>query len=1207
MGIPVVLRVQAEKDSSVNKVLNEVKRDVKDLGTGTGLENLGVPTSRLQELNTKLEESKKLHKGLTGEVEGLARGFGLAATAAGAGMAVILGNSVRISSEFEQLRARLETVVGSAGRAQTILESAKQRAASTPFDVRGIVEATVQLEVYGQRSEEVLPLVADLAAGMGRDIKETSLVVGKALSGSLEGFESLRNTYGVSSAELAKFGAQLTATGGISVKTSEDLLKAQDALQRIIRTRFGGAVERQSKTLQGSLSNAGDSVTNLAGKLGDDLAPAVQIAAGLFTRFVEKVSGLPDPIRQIGSVSAVAATGVLLLGGGATTATVGLVAMNRQLAVAAAAGLPAAAAGAAATGRALTVLGGAASTAAGVVGILTTTVAGPLVAALIAANIAVANYRREQEQVAQALDQQSQSVQGSRANLRALTDVVNDLAREQGHFVERTGDASKFARQFGEALDSIPAGQLADRLVRLGFTVEELGKRFQINRGAANTLRGQILELSEAIKEGEKINGLVNIEDGLQSFFEGRDLVSLDEARDARERLLQDYKDLGQEAEALSQAQDKIAAISPELKAIVDESGRLKDFLGFSSQTASVDNLVTSLKKVDEQIQANNKRLAADSLPTTFEGLQQELLKSGEELRAGRRAAVEAQLDLFRQREQLQTKVTEKTKQLNADEVKALELNLRQQKALRDVSAKEEIQALEQQLAKAKELGEAGLSQQVDIQSKIKAVRERQAKEAGDAAKKVVEAQLSSATKSLTEVSSQQGVTAGQVKDRIDLVLSALSQWRERNQQLLKDFPELKTKFEGFVQGLTTQRGQRATAELSENFRSLKDQIAGLSVDAISASQRLEAVGRAIALTKSAQAAGSIKTADGDRLLTDLSRQRLQLERQIANEKRAQADEIAAIQIEAIQQEISALEERREAGQAVEGLLIAKREELLKARLDAIDREKVAELAANKDREFVEQKAALKREALLKAETQRRRKEYQAREKDHADSLGREEQAEGVSQSRRAGPTPTPQAAAPDSRGQTTTDPRQSAEQAFSGQGSQAATAAFRASQEKAEREREERRRKFREANPLGTELVDRIDQSRAADIGRRDAERAKQNEARFKGRLNDLLDRAGVKGVREAVASATPTPPTFSAVGRTQLQGTPTRGKASAPVPTPGNPQAQVTNNYNTYFSPNVTMSANRKQLVNAVAEDLVQEIEKDETRRGPAGELGS
>lgn len=318
----------------------------------------------VRKLNSALEEADRRYDQTSRRAVEFGQTAGMSMMTAGAGLAALTGYAVTVAGEFEQLRAKLETVQKSASKAEETFAFARDLAAKTPFDVQGVVTAAVQLEVYGTRAQEVLPMVADLAAGMGKDIESTSLVVGKAMSGSLEGFESLRNEYGISTAKLARYGAVLTSTGGISVQTASDLEKAKNALQAIIKTEFGGAVERQSRTFQGAVSNAGDSVKNLAASWGEGLIPAFTLGAKVFSGAVDVLGAIPGPLKTVGALATAGGAAILVLGGGALMATSALVAMNAQL-MAAPAEMAAAATAAEWTGGALTRMGKAAELAKG--------------------------------------------------------------------------------------------------------------------------------------------------------------------------------------------------------------------------------------------------------------------------------------------------------------------------------------------------------------------------------------------------------------------------------------------------------------------------------------------------------------------------------------------------------------------------------------------------------------------------------------------------------------------------------------------------------------------------------------------------------------------------------------------------------------------------------------------------------------------------
>lgn len=260
--------------------------------------------------NQTLKAAEDQIEQMTGKITRLASQASITFGVISAGASLMISKWLEAANAMQVYQAKLTTVLKSSEEATATMQRAIAFAAKTPFDVQGIVNATTQIEIYGQKSEKWLPLVGDLAAGMGKRLDDTSLVIGKALSGSLEGFESLRNEFGITNAKLAQYGATMNKTGGISVATAGDLDKAKQALEAIIKTDFSGAMERQAKTFQGSLSNYKDSLVNIAATLGEQLAPAFAALLRVMTTVNNLFLQLPAPIKSVVAWGAVLGTGL---------------------------------------------------------------------------------------------------------------------------------------------------------------------------------------------------------------------------------------------------------------------------------------------------------------------------------------------------------------------------------------------------------------------------------------------------------------------------------------------------------------------------------------------------------------------------------------------------------------------------------------------------------------------------------------------------------------------------------------------------------------------------------------------------------------------------------------------------------------------------------------------------------------------------------
>jgi len=242
--------------------------------------------------------------------------LGISAIFSGASLYVI-----RVAAQFEQLQAKLQSVTGSAEAADRSFQKALSFAAKTPYDVQSIVQATILIEAFGQSSQKVLPLSANLAAAFGERIEDVARILGRAYSGSLEGYESLRNRLGITTIDLKRFGVETNKTEGLVVNTTASLNKARDALEKIIKIRYGDAVERQSKTLFGTLSNFGDAIQRASASVGSSLIPLATTVTKALTTITEKFELLPAPVKTATALFLV--TGAAVAGVVAATSLAG--------------------------------------------------------------------------------------------------------------------------------------------------------------------------------------------------------------------------------------------------------------------------------------------------------------------------------------------------------------------------------------------------------------------------------------------------------------------------------------------------------------------------------------------------------------------------------------------------------------------------------------------------------------------------------------------------------------------------------------------------------------------------------------------------------------------------------------------------------------------------------------------------------------------
>lgn len=536
--VPVIIKLLAERTGSVESVLRGTQRQFD---------------------------------ALAGSITQLGTRASLALGGLTAGMVALGATVVRTAGQFEILNAKLVSALGSGEKAAAAFSSTLRYAAQTPFDVKGLTQATVTLEAYRQRSQETLPLVANLAAAFGEEVQESALVLGKALSGSLDGFKSLRNQYGITTVELKRFGVETTELGGISVRTAAQLEKARNALKTIISTRFGDAVARQSATLFGSISNLGDVITRVASAFGTELIPALTAVTRTITGAIEAFERLPAGFRQTLVIGGVFATGMVATAAAVTALGTTLISSTTYLlsfaaamgragvgAAAGAAGVGAGAKGAA-DAAAVAIVGfqrlrfgidvalfsinsalatkiptsfaamatamraGAAAALPSLISITTAIsemataslafLATPLGAALIAlglvAGAVAASYSNlaRQMELSKAVDAQARASSEASSQLRTYSAELEKATGVQAGFLGTGKSVAETAQLVSTALGKVGLADFANNLAKAGVTADDLKRKLAENRSEADKTRQDVVLLADALRRLEKNQG----------------------------------------------------------------------------------------------------------------------------------------------------------------------------------------------------------------------------------------------------------------------------------------------------------------------------------------------------------------------------------------------------------------------------------------------------------------------------------------------------------------------------------------------------------------------------------------------------------------------------------------------------------------------------------------------------------------------------
>jgi len=923
--VPVVLRVYAEKSSSVNAILDE----------------------------TKAQYGK-----LASSIESAGRSATLLAGSATVALGGLLAATVQVAGQFEQLQAKLESTLGSSEAAQRSFQNALRFAAQTPFDVQSIVAATVTLEAFGQSSQRTLPMAANLAAAFGERVNDVAIVLGKALSGSSRGFLSLTNRFGISNLVLQKYGAELTKTGSISLKTSESLEKARSALEKIIQTKFGDATAKQSATLFGSLSNLGDAVQRVAASFGQVLIPVVTATTRFITSVLEVFEKLSPGMRTF--IVAAAAGGTVLLGlttgiaalstvvitgvgnlvafatalGGLALAEVEAAAAAGGLAVAegaVAAGGVAAGAGATVAAEGIAVAGGTAASAAtgfavlggtlssiaggmaslaagavtalGPVGVLVALVGGAAFVALKVFNDNVAATEKALQEQARGLSRAREELELYRETVEKVTGVQGELAKAK--------DLGQLGESLRKAFASVSDTDFIQRLIQSGESLDNLRKVQQRNREEAKQLQEQMGALNlvlEKLKVGD-IFGAARVDPQVIEKALGGQALTIENVQNSLQNYVARFKDLNKANLIIDQTTQRWGEVNAKLDETLDSSQSLQQYLRFATKTDDVPALQAAFGVLNGKIKETEGSLSKLGVPISDTAkLQERLLYGSDEEQRN----VAALLGLYEDRENLTKKIAGIEDKQVKDRIQAVENQIERERVMGDVSLAEEKKRLTALLSIVKKNSDEELA----LHRKIKQITQQENQAALTKARTSLGEVAGSAKDKLEELRATGNATSADTVKAIQAILVQLDAWAVANKKLLDDNPELRKELQTTIRGFQKDLDSAKLQIPKERLDDALNQAKQFGAEATTNAEKLAAAQQALAFLTNVQASGQISSLKERKRLqeeiTKLTSDEAKLQKEIAKDQRAQAREIAGLKREGLQGELELLKAQQE-------------------------------------------------------------------------------------------------------------------------------------------------------------------------------------------------------------------------------------------------------------------------------------------------------
>lgn len=286
--------------------LESLRRELR--GAGIDTRNLAAHQRRLEReterLTSKLKrmERVKAFAGRTSraasdavvKLGGALRGMGLVAgavTAMVGGVGAVFGRVfVGTAAQFERYQTILETIEGSSEKARKSFEWVSDFAAQTPFELDEVMDSFVKLRAYGlEPTGGLLRTLGDTASAMGKPIEQAVEAIADAVTGENERLKE----FGIKARTVGKEIVYEYSVNGQTMRKAAhagNRAMIQSTLEAIWNEKYAGAMQKQTKTWSGMMSNLSDQWTRFVNMI---------MEAGAFDAIKDKLATILDAVDRM--------------------------------------------------------------------------------------------------------------------------------------------------------------------------------------------------------------------------------------------------------------------------------------------------------------------------------------------------------------------------------------------------------------------------------------------------------------------------------------------------------------------------------------------------------------------------------------------------------------------------------------------------------------------------------------------------------------------------------------------------------------------------------------------------------------------------------------------------------------------------------------------------------------------------------------------
>lgn len=208
-------------------------------------------------------------------------------------------SAIKASSEFEQANVSFEVMLGSAEKAKNLVKELESMANVTPFETSDLLESSKVLLNFGIELKNIIPdlqMLGDISGGNKDKMRSLTLAfaqmssAGRLMGQDLlqminAGFNPLQQISEKTGESMASLKKKME-DGKISVEMVQQAFK--DATSE--GGKFYGMMDKQSQTLEGTLSTMSDAYTIMTRSISDAALPAIKEQVLQLTKVIEKTT-----------------------------------------------------------------------------------------------------------------------------------------------------------------------------------------------------------------------------------------------------------------------------------------------------------------------------------------------------------------------------------------------------------------------------------------------------------------------------------------------------------------------------------------------------------------------------------------------------------------------------------------------------------------------------------------------------------------------------------------------------------------------------------------------------------------------------------------------------------------------------------------------------------------------------------------------------